>query len=471
MDLNTILAEAIIRAQGPSLDIAKVLFKEQLAFVLDPNPFKTAVCTRRAGKTVACAADLLSTCITSKGVTCLYITLSRSNAKRIVWPELKRLNREHNCGGVPNESDLSMHFPDQDSRLYLSGASDRTEIEKFRGLALKKVYLDESQSFPQYIRDLVDDVISPALMDYAGMLCLIGTPGPVPAGFFYDCAQSADWAHHSWTFWDNPFIEIKSGLTHQEVLARELKRRGVTIEDPSIQREWFGKWIMDTDSLVFHYQPDKNHYDELPPGKYHYILGVDFGFEDADALAVLAWSERSPMTYLVDEIVVAKQGLTELSGQIEMLRNTYDISKIVADFGGLGKKLSEEMIRRWQIPLMPAEKAQKDGAIEIFNDALRRGHFRAKKDSRLASDSMLVEWDRDKSTPEKRKISDKFHSDILDAALYAFRESPAFTWVPAPIKPKYGTEEWGKAEVTRMEKEAEEYFKSQEQTESIWGYD
>lgn len=456
--LEALLLEIETRKSRPKFALEDFLFKEQLDFVRDPAPFKTAVCTRRSGKTIACAADLIYTAKNNRGVICVYITLSRSNAKKIIWPEIKKINRDYQLGGVPNESELSLRFPKEDSVVYCSGASDKTEIEKFRGLAIKKAYLDESQSFPQYIKDLVDDVISPALMDYAGVLCLIGTPGPVPTGFFYDCANSSDWSHHAWTFWSNPYIALKSGLTHKEVLDRELKRRGVSSEDPSIQREWFGKWILDSDALVFHYKKERNDYFDIPEKDLTYILGVDFGYSDADAIAVLAWSENSPVTYLVDELVVNKQGITELARQIESFQRRYNVSKIVADFGALGKKISEEIIRRFHIPLEPADKTRKIESIELLNDAMRRGHFKAKANSRFANDCMLVEWDKDKSSPEKKIVSNRFHSDICDAVLYSFRNSPAFTWTPAPIRPKVGTTEWAKEEARRMEEAAEEHF-------------
>ena len=46
-------------------------------------------------------------------------------------------------------------------------------------------------------------------------------------------------------------------------------------------------------------------------------MGIDLGFDDADAIAVLAWHEDRPETYLVDEIVVPQQGITELVKQID----------------------------------------------------------------------------------------------------------------------------------------------------------
>jgi len=357
-----------------------------------------------------------------------------------------------------------------DQTLYLSGAKDQSEIEKFRGLALKLCYIDECQSFKEYIQDLIDDVIGPALMDHAGSLCLIGTPSPVPNGYFHECAvKNENWSKHAWTFWDNPHIASKSGKTHQEILDRELKRRGVTVTDPSIQREWFGKWVLDLNSLVLQYNASVNNYHELPSNhKWNYMLGIDVGFKDADALCILAWAETTPVTYLVEELVTAKQGITELVEQAQMLMKRYDVYKIVMDMGGLGKKIGEEMVRRHQIPVEAAEKSRKMENIAFLNDAMRRGHFKARENSHFVHDSYLVEIDRDKSTPERIKVSDRFHSDIVDSVLYAFKLSPAYAYQP-DTKPKLypGTKEWADAQQKTMF-EAELDGLMQEQEHSKW---
>ncbi len=436
------------------------LFGKQLDFVKDPSHFKAAVTTRRAGKSTSCVADLTNEAITCPNVICLYITLSRKNAKRLVWPEFKRINRRYKLGGIVNESDLTITFPN-DSVIYISGASDRTEIENFRGMAIKKVYIDEGQSFPEYIRDLIDDVLGPALMDYAGTLCLIGTPGPIPAGYFYDMSNSKEWSHHFWSFFDNPFIPLKSGKSHQELLDRELKRRGVSIDNPSIQREWFGRWVLDSDSLVFKYDSIKSSYEELPKVKWNYILGVDLGFNDADALAVLAWSEEDPTAYLVEELITRHQGVTELIEQVDVLKKKYDIAKIVVDTGGLGKKIAEELSRRYKTAVQPAEKIRKIEFIELMNDALRTGKLKAPKSSRFAQDCMRVEWDMDKSTPDKRVISSRYHSDICDSVLYSWRECYSFTHTPKVEKPKQGSKQW----LEELEEQALEFFLKQEEND------
>lgn len=450
-----------------AFNLQNFLFDKQLSFVNDPSPFKTAVCSRRAGKTVACAADLIDSAIKYPDTIQLYITLSRSNAKKLLWPELLKINDSYNLGAHPDNSDLSLKFPNK-SVIYASGAHDKTKIEKFRGLPLKKTYIDECQSFRDYISSLIDDIIAPALMDYAGNLSLIGTPGPVPNGYFHDCSViSTAWSHHHWTFWDNPFIAQKSGTTHQALLDRELKRRGILADNPSIQREWFGRWVLDLNSLLLHYNEEKNHFTELPKGKWNYILGIDLGFIDADALAVLAWSESYAETYLVREKVVPKQDISSLVREVEEMRTLFPISKMVIDEGGLGKKIAEEIRRRHHIPLCPAEKTRKMENLALLNDALRSSRLKAKKDSHFAQDCFKLELDQDKTTPDKIKIKPTFHSDIIDAVLYAFRESPAYTYEAPLVKPSYGTEAWAKAEASSMEEAAEEYFRKLEENEKL----
>lgn len=443
-------------------------FDKQIAFINDPAPFKTAVCSRRAGKTVACAAHLITAARSKSGVVCLYITLSRNNAKKIIWPELVQINETFNLGGKTNESELSIKFPNG-SVIYCSGAKDQKEIEKFRGLAIYLCYIDESQSFRPYIANLVDEVISKALFDYNGTLCLTGTPGPVPSGFFYDCANSPEWSHHGWTLFENPWIERKSGKSAKELVDRELKRKGVGHDDPTIQRECYGKWVTDHNALVFKYDSKRNHYDPRDP-RHHspvrsrFVIGVDLGFDDADAIAVIRYNEALKAAYLEEELVKNKQGITELVAQISELANKYQPDKIVMDTGGLGKKIAEEITRRYSIMIEPAEKHRKFEFIELLNDAMRTEKFFASKDSRFAQDCSLLEWDRDpERNNEKPKIRDGYHSDILDAACYAFRESYHWLYVdPRPI-PQRGTDAWFNKEEEEIQREIEERIKMTKQ--------
>lgn len=462
--------KALIKKFGPKeFKVEDFCFDKQKAFVSDKSPWATACCGRRAGKTLACCADLVSTALSRERINCLYITLNRLSAKRIIWPDLLRINTEYQLGAKVNESELTMTFPNG-SVIYISGAKDASEIEKFRGMALALAYLDEVQSFRSHIESLVDDVIAKALFDYGGRLRLIGTPGPVTAGYFWDSINNPNYKHYNWTMFDNPWLPIKSGMTHEEILQRELDRKGLTRDNPGIRRECFGEWAYDPDALVFKYNEGINHFNELPQlgNDWNYVLGVDLGFIDNDAICALAWNERSPQLFLVEEVITEKQGVTELAQQLETLVARYNPTKIVMDTGGLGKKIAEEITKRFAIPVHAAEKVRKFEYIELLNDAMRTRKFMAKKDSQFAHDCKMVEWDRDEPSPDKLKIKDTYHSDICDAVLYAFREAYHWTHKPeaAPIKPY--TERWYKNEQEMMWHQAWEQQKAQEHDEDLY---
>jgi hypothetical protein len=436
-------------------------FDKQIAFKRDPARFKVAVCTRRAGKTVECAADLIETATEFRDIVCLYITLSRKSAKKIIWKDLLKILNEKKIPHKLDNTDLSITLLDTNSIIYVSGAKDKSEIEKFRGLSIKLCYIDECQSFRSYIEDMVDDVISPALFDHNGTLCLIGTPGPVPSGYFYNCFMSKAWSAHSWSLFDNPWIKKKSGKDPRILLNEELERRGVTIDDPKIQREFFAKWAVDTDALIFKYNSALNDFIIANLKRDHnweYVIGVDIGHDDADAIAVLGWHKHRKQVYLIKEDLMPKQTITDLSEKINAFVKEFDPLRVVMDTGGLGKKIALEINRRYESMVSPAEKVRKFEYIELLNTAMRKGNFFAEKKSAFAQDCFLVEKDFDKSKVDKIVVSDRYHSDICDAVLYAYRE--CLHWLSVePSKPILpNTPEYFDAEEERMIKGIEKQF-------------
>src|ERR1700677_3304197 len=463
---TAILKELQSRAIQKKFDITEYLFKEQLDFVTDGETFATAVCSRRAGKSIACSAFMIHTALTRPGTVSLYITLSRAGAKRIIWPSIMELNDTYKLGGITNIADLSMKFPNG-SMIYLSGAKDQSEVSKFRGMALALAIVDEGQSFGHFLEELVDDVLSKALYDYNGKLRIIGTPPPVPSGYFHKICHSPQWAAHKWTMLQNPWLQKKSGFTPMQLIEKDCKRKGVTIDDPGIQRECFGKWVTDSNALVFRYTKELNGYEELPTvkgtGNWNYIIGVDLGYDDADALAVLAYHDNLNAVFVVEEITRNKQTLSDLVDLITSKIGRYDPHSIVMDAGGLGKKIVESISSRFSVGIKAAEKTRKFEYIELLNDSMRTGKFFARVDGKFANDTQLVEWNRDKSTGDRLVVSDRFHSDITDAVLYAFRESLHFLSEKEPDKIRPGTEAWVKKEIAEMEETAEAMMEARKQ--------
>lgn len=450
---------------SPLFSAKEFCFPKQYEFIKDPTRFKIAVCSRRSGKTVGIAADLIDTCLAEQDVVCLYTTLTHRNAKNIIWPDIKRILDKYK---IPNKADntlLEISFLETKSKLILGGAKDESEIEKYRGWKLRKAYIDECQSFRPYVKYFIDDILIPALRDLRGSLILTGTPGPIPAGPFYEYATSNNWKHFHWTAFDNPYMHNPPLRDLNKTLAEERIVKGITENDPGYIRETYGQWIEDFNSLVFKFSPEKNIFSKLPDKKYDYVFGIDIGFHDSDAIAVLAYNLEDKNVYLVEEVIRDRQGITPLVAQIETLRARYNPVKMVMDTGGLGKKIQEELRMRHQIPIVAAEKTRKFEFIELLNDDLRTAKFKSYQNSRFQQDCSLVQWDRKRS--DKLTISDTYHSDITDAVLYGWRECRHFLATLAPEKPKYGTREYWESEAKRIEDLEDEYY-SKSETKEFW---
>lgn len=434
-------------------------FKEQDAFVIDPSRFITAQCSRRAGKTNGLALRFFRTLDNHPGAFCPYIALTRESARNIMWPVLQEQEEIFKVGFTFTESNLTMTHPNG-ARLQLFGADMKNFIRRLKGTKTPGAGIDEAQDFGAHLEALVDDVITPTLTDYDdSWLAITGTPGPIPRGYFYDITQGKKhgFSFHEWTLYSNPY------LPNARQFVKELKeKRQWDDNHPTLVREWYNRWVLDVESLLIKYDEGKNHYEHLPSLKWVYILGVDIGMRDSDALAVLAWSESTSEIYLVEEVITSGQDITSLSNQIQALTMRYDIAKIIMDEGALGKKIAEEIRRRKHIPVQPADKMRKMENVAFLNDYLRLGKFKARRDSTFAKESYLVQIDWEKTTPDRLTVKSGFHSDIIDAVLYAFKESPAFTYIKPKPELKYGSKEWADEQVGAMERSAIEYFEEQE---------
>jgi len=451
--------QAVLRRFQPPVSIKP--FPQQDSFVEDRNQFVAALCTRRAGKTNGLARRFKRTMDRYPGSLSRYITLTRDSARDIMWPVLQEMDENFKWGARFIESNLTMRLPNG-SKLRLYGADMKNFVRRLRGTKSPGNAIDEAQEFePAHLENLIDDIITPTMVDYEeSWLALGGTPGPIPRGIYYRVTQenAGEYSVHKWSLYQNPYLPDPHGF-----VAKLKARKRWDDRNPSLLREYMGQWVLDLESLLIKYDPEKNHYEQLPPARWHYILGIDLGLRDSDALAVLGWSESSPDVYLVEEIATPNQDISSLVSQIDRLSKLYDISKMVIDTGGLGAKIAEEMRRRHHIPVQAADKARKMENVAFLNDWLRLGRFKAKKDSRFAQDSYQVQIDHEKTTPDRLVVKKGFHSDIIDAVLYAFKESPAFTYQePVPV-PKHGTREWAEQEVTDMERAAEEHFRQQEE--------
>ncbi len=429
-------------AAAPKFDLSKFFFPKQWSFFRGTaSRFKVAVCSRRAGKTVGIVGDAVDLCLSEAGIRVLYVTLTRDNCLEIIWPDLLALLEREKVDCKINHQRLTVTFANK-SYLSCAGAKDKKEIGKFRGRKLRRIYIDEAQNFPDYLQKMIEEDLMPTLRDLRGEMIVTGTPGPLKRGFFYGISTNGLWESHNWTAFENPHLhDPANGKDYEATLEEEVRVRGIDKSDPSYVRETYGVWTEDVDSLVFKFKTERNVCQTFPE-KLTYIFGIDLGFNDADAIAVLGYNHLDGKVYLVEELITAKQGITPLVEQITKLVEKYQPVKMVMDAGGLGKKIQEEIRPRFAINLEAADKARKFEFIELLNDDLRTGKFKTSAKTHFEQDCYLVQWDRSNPDPTKLAISKSFHSDICDAVLYAWRECRHYFVAPIVTEPKKSSNEY-----------------------------
>lgn len=428
-------------------------FGKQRAYIESKERFKSALCSRRSGKTTAAALMLMVSSFEHPGTVGVYLALTRASAKRLMWDELARWVQKLGVEAEWNHTDLQLSFPNG-SQVFLAGADDAATIERLRGGKYKLVVIDEAGSFrPQVLHTLVREVIRPALLDQRGTLAMQGTPGVVPRGLFYEVTDGPDdqtrWPTWRWTVLENPHVPEPA-----KYLADELRLNRWTEDHPIYRREWKAEWTLASDQMVYRLDAARNLVASMPSlASPRYVLGVDYGHTHSTAFCVLAWDEHAPNAVWVVESTKQK-GLipSEAAEMTRRYMERYQFTCMVGDAGGLGKGYIEEARKRFQIPVQPAEKQNKRGYIELLNGALVTGDLKlvVGKNRDLVAEMEGLPWDEDMLLP-----AEGFEDHVCDAMLYGWRAAKAWAGKAPKPKPAYGTEAyWAERDERETREEA-----------------
>lgn len=144
--------------------------KQFVPFHMRSQRWSCLVAHRRAGKTVACVADLVDAALRSdkQDPRFAYVAPFYVQAKDVAWGYLKRFTAP-----IPdvrfNEAELRVDLPNG-ARIRLYGADN---YDRMRGVYLDGVVMDEYADMPPAAWS---EVIRPALADREGWAIFIGTP-------------------------------------------------------------------------------------------------------------------------------------------------------------------------------------------------------------------------------------------------------------------------------------------------------
>ena len=413
---------------APIPDLCINSSEAQKNFIKDPARFKVALCTRRASKSFSLGIMLVQEALAHNGTTSLYINKTIIVAERTLIKDIiQPLNQEFNLNLRIMKSPGKVIFPNE-SVIYLAGIdTDEQEKTKLLGQKYRMICADECQSYSIDLEDLIQRILLPSLSDLQGKLALAGTPDPNQNTYFYKLTSTLNslppFQLFKWGALENTSKAFNSTERICDLVKRDqdlLKAQVPGIEHTNTWKmQWEGQWVISTDSLVYKPHPF-NFISNLPTQSYIYLLSIDLGWNDASSFVIGAYSKYDKHLYILEAFKKSKMDFTDVANKIKEYQQRYTFARIIIDAANL--QGVQEIRRRHNINLIPADKKDKILNINLFNSDLDMGNILILPQ---ASTNIKEEWDKLIYLDKINKVQE--HPDcenhISDALLYLWRNS------------------------------------------------
>lgn len=425
-------ARRVDAAGGIQFDPAKLLHAGQLAAFLCTLATVVICAGRRWGKSVLACVKAYAVALATPGVTCCLIGATQGSISRIFWRTLRELNRVNLLGATFLKAVEGWTVTLRNgSQIVLLPVDTIEAADKVRGLSkVAFVCVDESQRYKKGVLDyLVLDVIKAMFIDLraqgqAAQLWLMGTPNPAgKLGTFYEYLNrpgvgrfSGEPGSDKCTVYENSKLGTREAIEAvvDEMLAEEQQTR----ESVWFRREILAEWVVDLARRVYHFDDDRNTYEELPELTTFAIIG-DMGVRDADALGIFGWRDDDPTLYLVEEVIKRGQDTLDLAKATGKACDERNPILVAFDAGGLGLKTLKTIQKLMPgLPIRAVEKPAVNLQVKALNDRLRRG-FKCSRKSAFYAQIRNSEW---VDGIVNGKIHETGHSDIVPTGRYAALE-------------------------------------------------
>lgn len=302
------------------------------------------------------------------------------------------------------------------------------DADRYQGLEFNYIGLDEAGQHTQFRYDALLQRIRRQKTDVvpSRMRCT-ANPGGVGHQFLFQKfvdPRTATGEYYPANLADNPHIDSSDYMTR-------LTRLSKLAQDQLIR----GMWVLDMEGLVYQYKRDVNACESPPDDDYKVIIGIDLGSSERQkttGFAVVLWSKYRKEAYIVE--AWAESGLTPASIAetcIQTMERWGDEAVIVMDEGALGRGYANEMRARYQLPVIAAQKRDKNGFIKLMNGDFEQSRLFvcSGRCEDLVKEYESLMWD-DSGKQFRRDQSDH----VSDAALYAWRHS--HNWLAQEVRSK-----------------------------------
>lgn len=388
---------------------------------------------RRSGKTELMSRVILKTEELHPIGDFFLGAMDLKKVKSLYWERIMQLSNKYGYGFYEERTNDAIRTP-CGNRIYFRSIRDKAVVEWARGEKFKLALIDEAQTAAEdNLRNLIENSVGPAMSDFGGKIVMAGTSPYIHKGMWYEWRSGKPGIKvYVLDYKKNTFLEpgIREAYLDKIRLRRGLKKG---FEDVRFKNEYFDAMLEDKESLVFRYEKEVNHYEkiDIPENERNYVVGYDIGFDDADAICVLCYSHHDSRVYLVEENVGTKQTLEEPTRALKDIARRYNTPPIIVDTGGLGKKIGQELLHRYELNVYPAEKSEKGGWLHTMRDSLHRGDLKIKDTSHAVSEMRLSQWNDKQDNFDPKG----YHPDLLDALLYSYRNIHNYLKLSRPTRP------------------------------------
>lgn len=405
--------------------IRNTLYDKQMeVFDNSTDKFIIVINSRRSGKTEM-MGRLLAKRVCKPDQHCVYINRSFDAAVRQIQKPLETALEAAGLHYTGTINGGKIEF-DNGSWILIVGNNNAADVNKLRGEKIALCLCDECGHM-RHLRELMNEIIGPATMDYAdSQIIMVGTPPRTKNGFVQELWEKGKVRKYHWTFQDNPFIPNKDN-----VIKEACEMFGVSPESNFIKREYFGDmYAYDTEAIYI------KHYDIinlLPDITFsHCWIGVDFGYEDPSAIVVCLGDEKNKKMYIVRSWQAKNIPITGLCNKIVEFRDwakkSFRLSRdpvIITDTNE--KAVAADLYSTYNIPnVMLAYKYDLDYGLDQLSDWFASSTIQIVQGDNEAiiedADNMI--WKRDEDTDEilHELDDDSYHGNAMFAVLYASRQ-------------------------------------------------
>lgn len=397
--------------------------KQQEVYDNSTDKFMIVINSRRSGKTEL-MGRLLAKRVCRPDQHCVYINRSFDAAVRQIQ---KPLETALEAAGLHYRGTINggkIEF-DNGSWILIVGNNNASDVNKLRGEKLALVLCDECGHM-RHLRELINEIIAPATMDYAdSQIVMVGTPPRTRNGFVQELWEKGNIRKYHWTFKDNPFIPNKDN-----VIQEACEMFGISPDSNFIKREYLGDmYAYDTEAIYV------KHYDKAEPDKdklySHAYIGVDWGYEDKAAVVGMLADKNAKKLYIVKDWSEAKKGIVEISQRVqemvEYLKNNYRLDRepqIICDTNE--KSAAQDLYTTYHIPnVMLAYKYDLNYALDQLADWFTASTVVISSNAKATiedADNMI--WKRNEDTDQiiHELDDDSYHGNAMFAVLYASRQ-------------------------------------------------